>query len=130
MAAMPTPVEATVAEYFAALRAMDVERWVNCFAPDAVSHDPMGAPPMHGHDVLRGFLTHINGSFASVSLQEDNVFASGNSAAAKWTGKVVSKSGETVTFEGIDVITCNDEGKIALVHAYWDPSSVMAVAQA
>src|SRR5258705_5209501 len=36
-----------VAEYFAALRAMDADACANTFAEDAVSHDPVGAPPHH-----------------------------------------------------------------------------------
>jgi hypothetical protein len=35
-----TTCRQAVAEYFSALRAMDVDRWVDTFAPDAESHDP------------------------------------------------------------------------------------------
>jgi steroid delta-isomerase len=42
-----------VAEYFAATRAMDAERWVAVFAEDATSHDPVGAPAMNGHGAAR-----------------------------------------------------------------------------
>jgi len=120
--------EQTVAEYFAAIRAMDVERWVNTFAPDAISHDPVGTPAMHGHQALRQFLQHITSSFKSVSLTEDGVFASGNSAAVKWKGKAISHSGKTVDFEGVDVIDCNPAGKIVSVRAFWNPAPVMAIA--
>ena len=120
--------EQTVAEYFAAIRAMDVERWVNTFAHDGISHDPVGTPAMHGHEALRQFMQHITSSFKSVSLTEDGVFASGNSAAVKWKGKAVSQSGKTVDFEGVDVIDCNPAGKIVSVRAFWDPAPVMAIA--
>ena len=106
---------------------MDVERWVNTFAPDAVSNDPVGAPPMHGHEALRQFMTHMKESFQSVGLTEDCVFVNSNTAAAKWTGKPVARNGKSVEFEGIDVIQVNEEGKIALVHAYWNPAPVMAI---
>jgi steroid Delta-isomerase len=126
---MPTSCEQAVAEYFAALRAMDVERWVNTFDANAVSHDPVGAPPMHGHEALRQFLAGISGGFATVGLTEDSVFLNGNSAAVKWTGKGIGRNGKPVTFEGIDVIECNDAGKIVSVHAYWDPGPMMATIQ-
>ena len=42
---MHAPQQRTLAEeYFAAIRAMDVERWVDTFDTNAVSHDPVGAP--------------------------------------------------------------------------------------
>lgn len=126
---MPNLCEAAVAEYFAALRAMDVERWVNTFAPDAVSHDPVGAPPHTGHDALRQFLTGIASGFSSVGLTEDHVFVNGNSAAVKWTSKAVAPNGRSAVFEGVDVIDCNDEGKIMTVRAFWNPAPVMALLQ-
>lgn len=126
---MPISCEQAVAEYFAAIRAMDVERWVNTFDANAVSHDPVGAPPMHGHEALRQFLTQINSGFDSLALTEDNVFINGNSAAVKWTGKGLGRNGKSVTFEGVDVIECNDAGKSITVYAYWDPGPVMATIQ-
>ena len=116
----------TVAEYFSALRAKDPEGWANTFAPDATSYDPVGTPPMIGHDALRAFLNHIVTSFKDFGLTEDGVYIRGNAAAVKWNGFVVTHAGKRVPFEGIDVIECNDEGKIALVHAYWDPTPVFA----
>jgi steroid delta-isomerase len=126
---MPNLCEQAVTEYFAAIRAGDVERWVNTFAHDAISHDPVGAPPMQGHAALRQFLTHLGQSFQSVALTEEAVFVNGNSAAVKWTGKAISHSGKSVDFEGVDVLDCNDDGKITLVRAFWNPAPVMAIAQ-
>ena len=126
---MPISCEQAIAEYFAAIRAMDVERWVNTFDANAVSHDPVGTPPMHGHEALRQFLTQVNSGFDSLALTEDNVFINGNSAAVKWTGKGIGRNGKSVTFEGVDVIECNEAGKIVTVHAYWDPAPVMATVQ-
>jgi steroid delta-isomerase len=123
---MSTSTEQTVTEYFAAIRAMDVERWVNTFTPDATTRDPAGTPAITGHEALRGFLTHILGSFRSIGLYENHVYVSGNSAAIQWTGRAESKSGKQVEFAGIDVIDCNDEGKIVLVRAFWDPAPVFA----
>ena len=56
---MPTSCDQAVTEYFAAIRAMDVDRWVNTFDANAVSHDPVGAPPLNGHKALRQFLTQV-----------------------------------------------------------------------
>ncbi len=126
---MPTPTEATVAEYFTAIRAMDTERCVALFAPDAEQHDPVGAPANVGHDAIRAFFTSIFTGFQTVGLTEKHVFVNGASAAVKWTGNGVGRNGKPVSFEGIDVIDCDHEGKIVLVRAFWDPSPVMSVLQ-
>ena len=127
--AMTTLTEQTVAEYFAAIRAMDVERCVAVFSPDAEQQDPVGAPPNIGHEAIRAFFTQIFSGFQLVGLMEDGVYVSGSSAAVKWTGKGVAHSGKSVTFEGVDVIDCNEEGKIIMVRAFWDPATVMAALQ-
>ncbi len=114
---------AAVAEYFAALRAMDIERWVNTFAPDAVSYDPVGMPPHVGHAALRSFVTGALAGFTSFGLTEDQVFAADLSAAVKWTGHGVARNGAQITFEGVDVIDCDAAGKITMVRAFWDPGS-------
>ncbi len=122
-------IEKAVAEYFAALRAMDAERWANTFAENAVSHDPVGAPPINGRAELRQFLQNIFMAFEKVGLTEDHVFINGNEAAVKWTGRGVSKNGREVMFEGIDVIEVNDKGLIQTVRAYWNPAALMAQLQ-
>lgn len=121
----PEIVSQAVRAYFAALRAMDRQAWVNTFATDAVSHDPVGAPPMVGHDSLRQFFDSVTAAFKKVGLTENDVFIAGNSAAVKWTGHGISKQGRSVHFEGIDVLEINEEGKIQTVHAYWNPAEMM-----
>ena len=122
----PEVIAQTVKAYFAALRAMDQHAWVNTFAEDAVSHDPVGAPPINGHQKLGEFFQTITAAFKEVGLTEDQVFISGNSAAVKWTGKGTSKQGRAVHFEGIDVIVVNAAGKIETLHAYWNPAEMVA----
>jgi steroid delta-isomerase len=126
---MSSLTEQAVAEYFAAIRAMDVERCVAVFAADAEQHDPVGTPPNIGHDAIRAFFTQIFSGFQRVALNETAIYVNGNSAAAKWTGHGLAHTGKSVTFEGIDVLDCNEDGKIVLVRAFWDPAPVMAALQ-
>ena len=44
-------------------------------------------------------------------------------------GNGIAHNGNAITFEGIDVIDCNEEGKIVRVRAFWDPGPVMAALQ-
>ena len=122
----PEIIAKTVKAYFAALRAMDQQAWVNTFAADAVSHDPVGAPPINGHQKLAEFFQAITAAFKEVGLTEDEVFIAGNGAAIKWTGRGISKAGNKVHFEGIDVIEVNEAGKIQTLHAYWNPAEMTA----
>jgi steroid Delta-isomerase len=118
-----------VGDYFAAIRATDMEAWVATFADNATSHDPVGGPPFDGHDSLRQFFQGITGAFESVGLTENKVFISGNGAAVMWTGYGVGKNGREVSFEGIDVFEINEQGKIQKLWAYWDPAALMAQLQ-
>jgi len=122
----PEVIAKTVKAYFAALRAMDQQAWLNTFTEDAVSCDPVGALPINGHQKLGEFFETITAAFKEVGLTEDQVFIAGNSAAVKWTGRGTSKQGRPVHFEGIDVFTINEAGKIETLHAYWNPAEMVA----
>ena len=122
----PEVIATTVKEYFAALRAMDQQAWVNTFAEDGVSYDPVGAPAINGHQKLAEFFQTITAAFKEVGLTEDQVFIAGNSAAVKWTGRGTSKQGRAVHFEGIDILKVNEAGKIETLHAYWNPAEMVA----
>jgi steroid delta-isomerase len=118
-------IRQTVAAYFAATRARDADAWLATFAEDAVSHDPVGAPPSEGHRGLRQFWQTVTAAFDTVGLTEGPVFVAGNRAAVWWKGAGVGVNGRTVSFEGIDVFEVNDAGKIQRMWGYWDPSKLM-----
>lgn len=121
----PEVVSNAVRAYFAALRAMDEKAWVDTFAADAITYDPVGAPPTKGHEKLAEFFQTITAAFKEVGLTEDEVFIAGNGAAVKWTGRGISKQGREVKFEGIDVFDVNEAGKIQTLHAYWNPAEMV-----
>ena len=122
----PEIVSQAIRAYFAALRAMDQQAWVDTFAEDAVSYDPVGAPPINGHQKLGEFFQTITAAFKEVGLTEDEIFIAGDGAAVKWTGRGISKAGRKVHFEGIDVLEVNEAGKIQTLHAYWNPAEMVA----
>jgi steroid delta-isomerase len=121
----PEIIARVVKNYFAALRAMDQQAWVNTFAEDAVTYDPVGAPPTRGHQKIAEFFQAVTAAFKEVGLTEDDVFIAGNGAAVKWSGRGVSQRGRKVHFEGIDVFEVNEAGKIQSLHAYWNPAEMM-----
>jgi steroid delta-isomerase len=121
----PEIISKAVRNYFAAIREMDQKAWVNTFAEDAVSHDPVGALPIKGHRSLGEFFQTITAAFKTVGLTEDDIFIAGNGAAVKWSGDGISQRGRKVHFEGIDVFEVNDAGKIQTLHAYWNPAEMV-----
>jgi len=122
----PEVVSKAVKAYFEGLRAMDIPAILNIFAEDAIDYDPVGAPPIVGHQKLGEFFQTITAAFKEVGLTEDEVFIAGNGAAVKWTGRGISKQGKKVHFEGIDVFEVNEAGKIQTLHAYWNPAEMVA----
>lgn len=121
----PDIISTTVRDYFAAICDMNADAWVNTFAEDAVSRDPVDAPAMNGHEEIRRFFEGIAGAFKEVKMTADHVFVTSRGAAVKWTGTGTGKNGRSVRFEGIDVFELNDAGKIQKVFAYWNPQELM-----
>src|SRR3981081_764438 len=118
-------IHKAVAAYYAALRAMDVEAWVATFAVDGVSQDPVSSPPVVGHAALRQLAINMWGSWDNIGPRAQQVFVSGNEAAVKWVGYGRAKNGREAQFEGIGILTVNDQGKIQSIRAYWEPAQVM-----
>lgn len=115
-----------ISNYFAAIRAMDVQAWLETFAEDAITHEPVGGSIFQGHAEIKQFFEGIAGMFATVGLTEEFVHAAGNEIAVKWVGRGVGKNGKQVTFEGIDLFEINSDGKIQTVRGYWNPAVMMS----
>ena len=122
-------IQSSVAAYFAATASMDANAVAEVFAPNGVSNDPVGTPPHEGREAIRQFMESTLAETERVMATPDKVFVAGDSAAFSWTVQLTTKHGRSVTFEGIDVIQVNDQGKIQTLHAYWDPAPVLAVLQ-
>jgi steroid delta-isomerase len=133
-----SPVEmaqAAIAAYFAASRTMvsptqKAEAMTACFAEDAVSYDPVEAPPLASQVERQAFFAGMASLFAEVGLTEEFVSVhrarEGAIAAVKWTGKGIGLARQSLTFEGIDVFEINSAGKIQSLKAYWNPAALMS----
>lgn len=119
-------IETLVAAYFAKVAAMNPEGWVEQFAEDAISYDPVGHPPTKVREGFREFFGQLQGVFEQLEPTIEHVFVAGNEAAVKWTMRGVSKSSKSVTFEGITIFEVNDASKIQTTRAYWNPAALVA----
>ncbi len=124
---MPGPeIAVTVAAYYAATRAMDVEAWLATFASGAVAYNPVGAAPIEGHQGLRELWASLSDPLDRMGLSEERVFVGGDRAAASWTGHGVGWTGRLVVFEGIDVFEMDHHAKVVTLWSYWDPTILRA----
>ena len=89
-------IEAVVAAYFANMAVMNPERWIDLFAEDAISYDPVGHPPTRVHEGYLAFFQQIQAVFEQLETTANHVFIAGNEAAVKWT--IVGASRNLVGF--------------------------------
>jgi steroid delta-isomerase len=111
--------------YYRTIRVSDVDAFVNLFASDGVSHDPVGAPPHVGRDGVRAFLTGILGLCEQLDIASVKAVFYRNSAAVTWSALAIGKNGSKVEFGGIDVFVFDRDLRIATLHAFWDAKPVI-----
>ena len=113
------------ARYYRLIRMADVDGFVDLFAPDGVSHDPVGAPPHVGHDGVRAFLTGVLGLCEQLDIVPVDTVCAHNRAAVTWSAVARGKNGSQTEFGGIDVFTFDQDRRIASLYAFWDATPVM-----
>ena len=126
---MTTPdsdsVRKFVARYFAATRSNDAQKWADCFTENAVVEDPVGTTPIDNSAKILELGKAFMSGFKTVGLHEEFVHVVGNEAAARWTGKGLTKEGKQVRFEGINVFEFNNDGQIINLKGYWSPEEIV-----
>jgi ketosteroid isomerase-like protein len=119
-------IKQVVAAYFDNIAAMNPEGWIDNFAEDAVSHDPVGEPPAKVHEGYRQFIGQLQAVFEKLEATTEHIFLAADEAAVKWTMNGISKTGKSVKFEGITIFQVNAQGKIQTTRAYWSPAQMIA----
>jgi steroid delta-isomerase len=117
-------VKATVTSLIAAIQKRDCDAWLACFADDARNYNPVGTPPIQGHDGLRRIFDNMVGVMKDWKFTAESMFVAGNEAAVKYTATGVLKNGKMVVIDGINVYEVNEQGKVQTVRAYWHPAEV------
>jgi steroid delta-isomerase len=109
-----------VGAYYAAVRALDAAALVATFASDALAFDPGTGFPVEGSTELLAFFQALWSGFESLEETPDAAFFAHDGAAVKWIARGVSRTGEALTFQGIDVFEVNDAGRIQTLWIYRD----------
>ncbi len=119
-------IEKVINSYFTNLAAMNPSAWLENFAADAISYDPVGKPANPVHENYQKFFGLLSNFFAEMKITQDYVAIAPDQAAVKWTMQVLAKNGKTAEAEGITVFEFNQDGKIQTLSAYWDDDGMMA----
>ena len=119
-------IKQAINSYFTNLAAMNPSEWLENFAEDAVTYDPVGKPANPVHQNYEKFFGLLSSFFAQMEISQDYVAIADDRAAVKWTMQVLAKNGKSTQAEGISVFEFNETGKIQSLSAYWDDDEMMA----
>jgi steroid Delta-isomerase len=122
----PEQIEAAVEEYFDAVGAFDVQRYVNTFAPDGVLEDPVGTPPIQGTQAITAFITNIIAPFSEIKHKIQDINVCGHEAAVNWKIHLKTTTGKKIIIDGMGVFTFNQNGKLQSVREFWDLAAFLA----
>ena len=125
----PEQIEAAVEEYFNAVGAFDVQRYVNTFAPDGVLEDPVGTPPIQGTAAISAFITSIIAPFSQIKHKIQDINVCGHEAAVNWKLHLTTTTGKKITIDGMGVFNFNQSGKLQSVREFWDLEAFLAQLQ-
>jgi steroid delta-isomerase len=117
--ATPEQVRAVVDAYVDGYHRNDKQAVLDLFHPDAVWHDPVGAPPHVGHQGIGAFWDQAHAMAVSIVLEPRYVVVAGNEAAMAFEIQADTGAG-TMCMDAIEIFTLDDDAKIVLLKAYWD----------
>ncbi len=121
-----TKYHEAVLNYTTSITALDVERYVACFAENCQLDDPVGAPVAQGKDAARAFFNGFLPVIAKIEMRPGKIYVNGQKAAFNWTMDAVGKQGQPAAADGIDTLEFNDAGEIVKISGYWDPGPFVA----
>ena len=118
-------IHQSVARYFEATRSNNARQWASCFSANAVVEDPVGTTPINNLEAILQLGETFVSAFETVGLHEEFVHVVGNEAAARWTGRGLTKEGKPIRFEGINIFEFDEVGKIVNLKGYWNPDKII-----
>lgn len=127
----PTPeqIEAAVEEYFASIGSLNVQRYVNNFAPDGVLEDPVGTQPLQGTQAIAAYFAAIITPFSEIKPTVQEVIVCGHEAAVNWKLRLKTTTGKIIVIDGMGVFNFNQAGKLQSVREFWDLAAFLAQLQ-
>ncbi len=119
----PDELRRCIATYVGAINARDPLAIAALFAPDAIQADPASNPPNAGRDAIAAFFEAGIGASESWTFTAKAVHTCAANVAIDFQ-ITVDVGGSTMTIDGIEVFTTDDEGLFTSVYAYWDDADL------
>ncbi len=117
-------IKATVQRYLATFSAGDREGWLDLFTADATVEDPVGSEVCKGRDEIGAFWDTSRSLADAITLHLVQG-PGGNEREAAFAMEARAEiGGTTMVVPTIDVMTFDDDGKIASQRAFWSASAV------
>jgi steroid delta-isomerase len=118
----PDAAAALCDAYLGALVAGDLEAVLALFTPDALVEDPVGSEPQQGQEALRAFYQIACDSVSGAERVGPPRIA-GTDIAFAFT-ITVGSAPDAMCIDIIDVFTCDGDGKVSGMRAYWGPDNM------
>ncbi|MDI3284116.1 nuclear transport factor 2 family protein [Polyangium sp. 15x6] len=115
------------AYFHAAMQVPDVRVFTTFFAPDGVLEDPVGTPPLRGHEAIAGFLEAGKSKLERAEIVVREIITCGSESAVRWSGDLSTKRGERLTIEGIGIFTFDEQNKLRHVREFYDVAKLLAI---
>ena len=119
----PDELRSRIATYVGAVNARDPLAIAALFTPDAVQADPASNPPNTGREAIAAFFEASIGASESWTFTAKAIHTCAANVAIDFEIAVVA-GGSTMTIDGIEVFTTDDDGFFTSVYAYWDEADL------
>jgi steroid delta-isomerase len=123
----PDQLRGCISAYVDAINARDPEGIAALFTEDAVQADPASSPPNVGRQAIAAFFEGGIGASESWTFTAVHVHTCAPTVAIDFRIDLVT-GGATMTIQGIEVFTLDDDGLFSSVFAYWDEADVQFAA--
>ncbi len=134
-ATQPAPLDIgqLIADYYTAVRSLDIELWGSKFAEAATMEDPVGSPPAHGREEAKQRYSVAASSFSELNMVPDDIFISPatNEAAVRWSVTLHFRGGDKIVSDihGISLFKFDQTGLIESFRAFWDQAALAGAMQ-
>lgn len=120
----PEQISQLVTDYYAAVRALDVERWSAKFAGVTMMEDPAGSPPALSREEATQRYQYVVMTFSEVNMVPQTILAAPgtNEAAVQWNADLRFKENGVLVegLPGISFVRFSNDGLIVSYRAFWD----------
>ncbi len=119
----PDQLRNCIAAYVDAVNARDPAAIAALFTEDAEQADPASNPPNIGRSAIATFFENSIGASETWTFRAKSVHTCAHDVAITFEITLVT-GGSTMTIEGIEVFTTDEDGLFTSVRAYWDDADL------